>query len=169
MNSWRDGRCADLVAARERDLLGAVEGSAFQVAHGLAKAHEAGIVHRDIKADNIMSRRTATRRSWTRPCEAPRAGRSSVRTLRVLPPGLHYRHEDPGGARARTVGYMSPEQARGRALDQRSDIFSLGIVLYEMVTGQAPFGAAPHRYPARHRLRGDPPRHDDPDESARQP
>ena len=106
---------------------------AVEIAAGLATAHEAGIVHRDLKPGNIMI-----------------TGRGAVK---VLDFGLAKLTEAPaarasGGAGSLvsiaglilgTAAYMSPEQAQGQAVDARSDIFSFGVVLYEMLTGQRPF------------------------------
>ena len=107
---------------------------AVQVASGLAAAHEVGVTHRDIKPENIMLRRDGY--------------------VKVLDFGLAKLTEQPTtdvttAARARvttdtgvvmgTSRYMSPEQARGLAVDARTDIWSLGVVIYEMVTGEAPF------------------------------
>jgi predicted Ser/Thr protein kinase len=129
-----------LLENRELDLLGALEIGA-QVASGLARAHEAGIVHRDIKAENIMVTPDGHAKvldfGLAKLLEPPGEGRESpspddishVETLARTQAGLVLG----------TLRYMSPEQARGLSVDHRSDIFSLGIVLYEMVTGQLPF------------------------------
>ncbi len=136
-----DGRTVTrLIADGELDLLGAVE-IVLQVAEGLAKAHEAGILHRDIKSDNIMVTRDGRAKlldfglaKLVEPdSDAPVSPAELSRTLtrgRV--------HTMPGAVMG-TLSYMSPEQARGKELDRRSDIFSLGIVLYEMVTSELPF------------------------------
>ena len=107
---------------------------ACQVADGLAKAHSAGIVHRDLKPENIMVAKDGFVKllDFGLAKLMPRAESSSnTRTATVW--------DSHPGAILGTAGYMSPEQARGAELDYRSDIFSLGLILYELVTGTAPF------------------------------
>ena len=113
---------------------------AAQVASALASAHEAGIVHRDIKPENIMIRRDRLVKvldfglaKLTKNKSEPRDGESKARTLELK--------TSPGMVLG-TVAYMSPEQARGLEVDHRTDIFSFGAVLYEMLTGKQGFGAA---------------------------
>lgn len=102
---------------------------AREVVRGLVKAHEAGIVHRDLKPENVMY------------------GEDQV--VKILDFGVAKRaddasanvtaHETKAGSLVGTPAYMSPEQAAGRAVDARSDIFSVGVMLYEMLAGQRPF------------------------------
>ena len=110
---------------------------AEQIASALVAAHEAGIVHRDIKPENVMLRRDGyvkvldfglAKLTEQQPVERVNAS-----------PTITGTNTDTGVMG--TVGYMSPEQARGESVDHRTDIFSLGVVIYEMVTGQMPFEA----------------------------
>ena len=127
-----------LIEAGELDLLGAIE-IAMQIAGGLAKAHEAGIVHRDIKAENIM----VTPDGHAKILDFGLARLLEPHGLEATPPDDLSRMETVARTQAGmvlgTLRYMSPEQARGQSTDNRSDIFSFGVVLYEMVTGTAPF------------------------------
>src|SRR5215813_12483997 len=110
-----------------------------QVAEGLAKAHAAGIVHRDLKPDNVM----ITRDGYAKILDF---GLAKL-TEQTKPPGVET--EAPTevmrqplstpGVIMGTVGYMSPEQAEGKTVDHRSDIFSFGCLLYEAATGQRAF------------------------------
>jgi len=99
---------------------------AAQVAEGLAYAHQSGVVHRDIKPANIMLLKGG--RAKIMDFGIARLQESDVKTQT--------------GVLLGTPKYMSPEQLAGRPLDHRSDIFSLGAALYEMLTGHAPFGGA---------------------------
>jgi serine/threonine protein kinase/tetratricopeptide (TPR) repeat protein len=109
---------------------------AIQVASALAAAHKAGVVHRDIKPENIMIRHDdgIVKVLDFGLAKAPRklaqpVGASDAATLVNTSPGVILG----------TAAYMSPEQARGLAVDERTDIWSLGIVLYEMTAGRLPF------------------------------
>ncbi|MFI5252955.1 MAG: protein kinase [Bacteroidota bacterium] len=96
---------------------------AIQICDGLAAAHEKGVVHRDIKSDNIM----ITNRGKVKIMDFGLAKLEGATKLTKT------------GSTIGTAAYMSPEQARGEDADGRSDIFSFGVVLYEMLTGRLPF------------------------------
>ena len=117
--------------------LGEVLDVAIQTARALSAAHEAGIVHRDIKPENIMLRLDGIVKVLD----------FGLAKLTELTPTSHVDTKAPTTAPIRTepgttMGttlYMSPEQARGRPIDSRTDIFSLGVLIYEMVAGRLPF------------------------------
>lgn len=107
-----------------------------QIAAALAAAHEAGIIHRDIKPENVMRRRDGYVKvldfglaKLTEQSRAPGQTQASTRDVARTNPGTVLG----------TVRYMSPEQALGEEVDQRSDIFSLGVMFYELLTGAPPF------------------------------
>jgi serine/threonine protein kinase len=109
---------------------------ALQIVHGLAAAHEKGIVHRDLKPDNLFITNDGRVKildfglAKLTGAGDTTLSQTSIPTRRV--------DTDPGKVMG-TVGYMSPEQVKGRTVDHRSDIFSFGAILYEMLSGRRAF------------------------------
>ncbi|HXG94233.1 MAG TPA: UvrD-helicase domain-containing protein [Blastocatellia bacterium] len=110
---------------------------ALQIAEGLAKAHERGIVHRDLKPENLMISRDGYAKildfGLAKLVEGKRAIQADSQEKTIV------QVKTQSGAILGTVKYMSPEQLLGRRVDLRSDIFSFGVVLYEIMTGVCPF------------------------------
>jgi serine/threonine protein kinase len=115
---------------RLRDVLSIVA----QVAEALSAAHQSGIIHRDIKPDNIMVRADGY-------VKVLDFGLAKLTEPEVLPSAPNAARTQ-AGATMGTLAYMSPEQATGETIDHRTDLWSLGVVLYELITKQKPFGGA---------------------------
>jgi serine/threonine protein kinase len=117
---------------------------AIQLADALDAAHAQGIIHRDIKPSNIFigdKNRTKILDFGLAKLAQASGPRSSDAATRALNASTHRDLTIPGSALG-TVSYMSPEQARGEEVDTRTDLFSLGVVLYEMATGIQAFGGS---------------------------
>jgi len=117
---------------------------ALQIAHGLAAAHEKGIIHRDLKPENIFILRDGRVKildfglAKPAPETGPLSEGDATRALTV-PMGSGGAVHTATGTVVGTMGYMSPEQVRGDRLDGRSDLFCLGVILWEMLTGKPLF------------------------------
>jgi serine/threonine protein kinase/Tol biopolymer transport system component len=126
------GTLRDWIEARQRSWQDIVE-LLIGVADGLATAHDAGILHRDIKPENILITKTGYAKladfGLAKLREAPSPAADAVTETGTR-----------AGVIVGTVAYMSPEQATGRPIDARSDVFSFAVVLYELLTGRRPFG-----------------------------
>ena len=130
-----------LIERGELDLLGAID-IALQVAGGLAKAHGQGIVHRDIKPANVIQAPDGHVKILDFGLAKLLAGETSTMTLVGSGHGVSTPDQTQAGEVKGTPAYMSPEQVTGDPVDARSDIFSLGVMLFEMTTGEAPFRRA---------------------------
>ena len=123
---------------------------AAQIAEALVAAHKAGIIHRDIKPENVMIRQDGyvkvldfgLAKLTERKNDGEKARQSDDDPALPLHPGRSVSPSTETGVVMGTPRYMSPEQARGEKVDARTDLFSLGAVLYEMVAGQPPFAGA---------------------------
>ncbi|MFZ2052860.1 MAG: protein kinase [Candidatus Aminicenantales bacterium] len=125
-----------LIRRTEKLTVGKAVLIARQVAEGLGEAHKLGVVHRDLKPGNIM---------------IDKEGNAKIMDFGIAR-SLHAAGTTAEGAIIGTPEYMSPEQVEGKPADQRSDIYSLGIILYEMVTGRPPFeGDSPFSVAYKHR------------------
>jgi Tol biopolymer transport system component len=109
---------------------------ALQIAHGLAAAHEKGIIHRDLKPDNLFITKDGRVKILDFGLAKLTQAEPSSSSHTSMPTATH---GTEAGVVMGTAGYMSPEQVRGIALDARSDIFSFGAILYEMLSGKRAF------------------------------
>ena len=137
--SYYSGRSLDLLIAGGPVPVDEALDIIIQIARGLARAHEKGIVHRDIKPANVL----LTDRGQAKIVDF---GLAKFGDIRLTEPGQLLG----------TPAYMSPEQARGEAADRRTDIWSLGVLMYEMFTRHLPFQGSEHQTVRRSILQDDP-------------
>ncbi len=123
----------ELIRTKELPLERVIE-LVIQICEGLQRAHQSGIVHRDVKPANIL---------------IDADGRAKILDF-GLATVQGCDHLTKTGSTLGTVGYMSPEQVKGETVDQRSDVFSFGVVLYELITGRSPFKTDNDVATARH-------------------
>lgn len=128
----------DLIQGRQLDLLGAIDVS-LQVCAGLAKAHESGIVHRDIKPANVIQTPDGHVKILDFGLAKLLDTDAGASTLAGGLQNLSTLTQTQVGIVKGTPAYMSPEQIKGEPIDARSDLFSLGVMLFEMATGEVPF------------------------------
>jgi eukaryotic-like serine/threonine-protein kinase len=137
VSEYVEGETLRRILNDENPDLATVADIASQIASALAAAHAARIIHRDIKPENIVVRRDGYVKVLDFGLAKLLSDAAAVqlsRTARTL-----RQNTTASGIILGTVNYMSPEQAKGKKVDERTDIFSLGVVLYEMITGKAPF------------------------------
>jgi len=126
---------------------------AVQIARGLAAAHEKGIIHRDLKPDNIF----LCRDGRAKILDFGLAKLTGAEAAEATATDLDLGNQTETGVVMGTAGYMSPEQVRGEKAEPRSDVFSLGAVLYEMLSGEKAFGGRTAVDRASAILKEDPP------------
>jgi tetratricopeptide (TPR) repeat protein len=136
VTEYVDGSTLRRHMAEHRPKLHEVLDISVQIASALDAAHRAGVVHRDIKPENVMLRRDHTVKVLDFGLAKPFEAESDVDTEA----GTRMMANTSPGTILGTVAYMSPEQSRGEHVDARSDIWSLGVLLYEMLAGRRPFG-----------------------------
>jgi len=119
-----EGESLKKMRAEKELAIGKVVDIAMQICEGMGKAHQAGIVHRDLKPDNIL---------------VDQDGRVKILDFGLAKLKAAATQLTKADTTMGTVYYMSPEQARGEETDQRSDLFSVGVILYEMIARQLPF------------------------------
>ncbi len=129
---------AELIRHKELDLLGSID-IAIQVGEGLAKAHEAGIVHRDIKPANVILSKDGHVKILDFGLAKLLDAKPATAENLAAPTDLSTLTVTQTGAVMGTAAYMSPEQVRGGAIDTTSDLFSLGVMIFEMATWESPF------------------------------
>lgn len=133
-----DGETLRTVMTRSSMGLPEVLDVGMQIASALSAAHGSGVVHRDIKPENIMIRRDGFVKvldfGIAKLMEQAKSGTANLDALTMV--------KTNPGLLIGTVSYMSPEQARGQHVDERTDLWSLGVVLYEMIVGRVPFEGA---------------------------
>jgi eukaryotic-like serine/threonine-protein kinase len=130
-----EGRTLRSLLDRGRFKLGIAVNVALQIASALETAHRANIVHRDIKPENLMLRPDG----YIKVLDFGIAKLIETEGEPATSAGVSEQYETKPGVVMGTVNYMSPEQARGLLVDRRTDVFSLGVVFYEMITGHCPF------------------------------
>ena len=130
---------------------------ATQIVSALEEAHSKGILHRDLKPANIMVMRRGGVADSTASSIAKLLDFGLAKALSTEVDATRTAAGTAAGTVVGTAAYMSPEQAEGKSLDARSDIFSFGVVLYELLSGQRPFGGSSSIAVLSSVLRDDPP------------
>ena len=136
VSEYIKGRTLREMMASESLELPTIVDIAGQIASALAAAHKARIVHRDLKPENVIVRDDGYVKVVDFGIAKLLPGGESGTSADSI---SHNQNSTAAGMILGTVNYMSPEQARGKKVDERTDIFSLGVVLYEMITGKVPF------------------------------
>jgi eukaryotic-like serine/threonine-protein kinase len=136
VSEYIEGRTLHEIMKSEKIELRSIVDIAGQIASALAAAHKARIVHRDLKPENVIVRDDG----YVKVLDFGLAKLLPENSSGILAnEGSGKQNSTASGLILGTVNYMSPEQAKGKKVDERTDIFSLGIVLYEMITGRVPF------------------------------